>query len=451
MSNFEHILSDPSLVIVFAYAPAGLGHLRVTNALYRGLPEETHPLLLGADDHTVEFIHRMMSNSRLTRSIMTWSQKGWAEKIVAFFYGKLFVEAHLNVLYEQLSAVLEQQIEVPKTVLVIATHFGLAHQLGAIKQKFAKEKNVRIILVLQVTDDSPQALWYVPTADLIFVPSFQTRSDLIRFGKKYHLPEVPIDVISYPVSPRLTEKLSPTNFEEKIHQLEATSRNAVNIVFPISGAAVGLNFYTTLIDTLHQQSRRFKPFVICKTTDYTQNFILDMIDRPNVKLILSKHGREIVQKYEDIYNEYIISLEVTKPSEQAFKSLLRPEDRGGSIILFAEPVGRQEFDNLNFLRRHLLIPQVHDRNELWRVAHQELMTGHDTQLNLRDSIENWRGLELPHHAIEAGTFINWALKKGLLQKMIKHYKKGVSGIHSQETNSHGVHDFWEKVAQFVSK
>ncbi len=57
----RRVLADPSLLLIFTYAPAGLGHLRVTDALYHGLPKGVQPVILGAHDRAVGAIHRFMS------------------------------------------------------------------------------------------------------------------------------------------------------------------------------------------------------------------------------------------------------------------------------------------------------------------------------------------------------------------------------------------------------
>ena len=41
-------LAQRQLQLVLTYAPAGLGHLRVMDALYHGLPETTNPVVLAA-------------------------------------------------------------------------------------------------------------------------------------------------------------------------------------------------------------------------------------------------------------------------------------------------------------------------------------------------------------------------------------------------------------------
>lgn len=49
------LLHDPSVMIIFSYALTGLGHLRVTDALYRGLPEGVRPLTLYSQDTSAVF------------------------------------------------------------------------------------------------------------------------------------------------------------------------------------------------------------------------------------------------------------------------------------------------------------------------------------------------------------------------------------------------------------
>lgn len=54
-------LSKKSTLVILAYSPTGLGHLRVTNALYEGLPKDISPILLGAQDKTTGNLHRFVS------------------------------------------------------------------------------------------------------------------------------------------------------------------------------------------------------------------------------------------------------------------------------------------------------------------------------------------------------------------------------------------------------
>lgn len=93
-----------------------------------------------------------------------------------------------------------------------------------------------------------------------------------------------------------------------------------------------------------------------------------MLKRSYVDITVSSQDKEIVHKYEEIYKEFPISLEITKPSEQSFKALLECTMQGASLLLFSEPIGRQEKDNLNFLRRSNLIPHISVNNLLWEYA-----------------------------------------------------------------------------------
>ncbi len=69
-------LAQRQFQLVFTYAPAGLGHLRVTDALYHGLPETANPVVLGSKDKSIRTIHRITSINPFFRSGFEWFQSG---------------------------------------------------------------------------------------------------------------------------------------------------------------------------------------------------------------------------------------------------------------------------------------------------------------------------------------------------------------------------------------
>ena len=118
---------------------------------------------------------------------------------------------------------------------------------------------------------------------------------------------------------------------------------------------------------------------------------------------------------------------MTKPSEQAFKALISPNQVGGVILLFTNPVGRQEYDNLNFLKRHLLIPSDEDQKTLWRMP--------KTNDILKKAI-TWRGLRLPKNPEKSVNFLIWCIKNKIFEQM---------GKYTNKIQSDGVKRFWEEV------
>jgi hypothetical protein len=230
MDHFEKLASGSTLLIL-SYAPAGLGHLRVTNALYRGLPPQVTPVLLGADDTSITAIHRLTSISKPLKKLMEWSQNGWPQDIFTYFYG-YYLRINSKPLYRQISALLKQRVEVPKTIIFVATHFGLAHQLAAIKETLAKQTKTQIILAVVVTDDSPQYIWCVPGADITFVPSYTTKNLLLGYSRKNHWKSMNFCVTPYPISPRLAAK-SDTVFENRHIQIRENSESKIHIAVPI--------------------------------------------------------------------------------------------------------------------------------------------------------------------------------------------------------------------------
>lgn len=451
MSNARQILLHKSLVTVFVYLPVGLGHLRVTEALYHGLQEGSYAILLGAQERSSGFLYRLLSINPFLRRLMEIFQRGLPEDIFTYFY-RSYLRSKGKQLYQQLQIILQEQIELPTTILMIAPHYAHAYQLAAIKKKFAQDNGVSVVIVVQVSDDAPLDLWYVEGADLIFVPSHKTARALHDYGKKSHLKPVNFIVNPYPISPRLSQPISRDLFQMKTQQVHDTGRSHIHMAIPVSGAAVGTQFYTTLIDTLYSTSDRFIFHVVAKSAPYTQKFLRQMIERPRIRLTVSTHDRGTVEEYERLYENELISLEVTKPSEQSFKALLSPRQRGGSILLLAQPIGRQEYDNLDFLRRHKLIPHPGVRNYLWHKALGNKMFTTDADTKILESASHWRGIELPKNPVEAANFIRWGLKSELFLNMM-HYNlpKLKNAEDAQELSSFGVKLFWDKVCQYLQE
>ena len=245
---------DKSLLICFAYAPAGLGHLRVTDALYHGLPKGTNtPLLLGSQDTTITYLHRFMSLNSYIRRLTVWAEKGRLENITTFIY-KYILRSHTDLLYEQMKTIISESYTAPSKILIIATHFGLAHQLSEIKERLEKDTRIKVVLVVQVTDDSPHHIWYIPGADLIFAPSERTQRELIKYGKKISS-KVPVVVNPYPISPTLNKPLTNEQYKEKLSQVDNNSDIPIHVIIPISGAAVGTSYFTTLTAELNKNHR----------------------------------------------------------------------------------------------------------------------------------------------------------------------------------------------------
>lgn len=431
-------LADKSLTIVLAYAPAGLGHLRVTDALRHGLPNDAEPILLPSEGESIRVFHRFTSIHPAAKFVMEWFQHGSQEAVFTRFYRR-FLRSDVKKMKRQLLTILKQRVELPEKLVIVASHFGIAHQVGMIKKQLAREGGVKVYLIVQVTDDSPQKIWYVPGADLIVVPSEETRASLLAYGKQEGLPPVEIVVHPYPVSLRLGEKIDQTARLNRRQQLESNSDEPLQIAVPVSGAAVGISALLNLMRLLHKAMRRVSFQVVVKKTIYTNAFWHSLSHTPFATVYSSHSDRQIVELYETAYSQSNISLEITKPSEQAFKALYSPSQLGGAILLFLPPVGRQEYDNLEFLRRHGLIPNSLEQEQLLQHLLPE-----------SDRIRHWRGLILPPQPAEAVKYIKWAVEVGLLAAMD-------SSTHTIELNesdqvelaTDGVRQFWDEVRHLL--
>lgn len=442
-------LTSKSTVLLFAYAPAGLGHLRVTDALYYGLPTNAAPLLLGSQDKRITYIHRLMSVHDITRTIFEWLERGKAEDITTSLY-RWLLRMNSGLLYQQLTTIIDQSMVIPETLIIVATHFGLAHQAAHVKEQLKIERGIHVKVVVQVTDDSPHHIWYVPGADIIFVPSAQTKEKLLEYGRAVKLPEVNIEVNPYPLSPHLNTALSQTGQHARSLQYDPHATTPIHVAIPISGAAVGTNYMKCVIDALHQKSHRFFSHVVSKNAPFTYSFIFEMNNRSYVDVQTSRTDKRVIEMYEKLYSQKTIGLEITKPSEQAFKALMSPDKRGGSMMFFSTPVGRQEYDNLDFLRRHHLIPFKTDQKEMWNYARKDVFTNTQELRPLITKAGRWRGLMLPTDPKEAANFIWWCIQVGVLRSMQSCRNIDVvDNNHEYELRPDGVDEFWKKTEDLL--
>lgn len=426
-------------MVVFAYAPAGLGHLRVTQALYEGLENRYRAILLGSNDTNITTLHRIMSINPVIRSGMEWMQHGTPQDVFTYCY-RTYLQSHNGEIYKQLKILIKQQMVKPKNIYVIATHFGLAHQIASIKNKFFIETGIPIRLIVQITDDSPQHIWLIPGADMLVAPSHSTKEALEKYATTLKIPLVPITVLPYPVSPKLSEDLGE-RYELRLKQTDPNIVDPINISVPISGAATGTLFLQDLMSQVIALIRRVRFYTVLKDALYTKQFVSFITPYSQITKIMSNSDRELVRVYEELYENTTITFEITKPSEQAFKALLKPFHVGGSILLFITPIGRQEYDNINFLIRHYLIPSQEENVQLWELAKLQSLISPE----LLEKSHTWRGIRLPETGTAASQFIMWGLNQGLFTSMLKFELSPMAERCKDEIASDGVARFWEHV------
>ena len=435
-------LTDRQLLLVLTYAPAGLGHLRVTDALYTGLPETVNPVVLGSQDKSIQFIHRIVSINPIGRSIFQWLETG-PFSLPASRVLRNLLRMNTSVVYKEMSEELNERLDPPERILVVCTHFSLAHKLAAIKERLQAQAGVRIVLAVFVTDDTFKPIWYIDGADLLVVPSQLIKKKYVAYGRRL-ANKVRIEVIPYPLNPNLGKKLGSVQMADKAHQLDAKSKGRIHVSIPISGAAVGTEYFSRLIALLRQKSGRFFFHVVTKDAPFTSNFISQLRGKSWVDLCVAKKDREVVDLYDDLLEKHTISLEVTKPSEQAFKGLIGTRARGGVILLFSQPVGSQESDNMDFLLRHSLIPSKETNAHLWKLAgkHDRLPPALRSKL-LRES-RRWRGVRIPGDPQAASDFIWWMITSGVFTQMLEgNVNRKVIDSKSRILGSDGVAEFWE--------
>ena len=385
-------LDRPDILLVITTATTGFGHVRVTQALHQALPPGTTATIIGLNDSSLSRIHAITSRHVILRWIMELFQtQPLLEEIFTRAYRR-FLAHYSQKTYNQLARLISEQETHPKTVVFVCTHFSLAHQISAVKTRLESQFSLKIILAVIVTDDTLQKIWAVPGADYTFVPSPTTQKLVSSYLKKLtsHPPEVIVS--PYPLAPSLNLPLTPAEFTSRCLQVDPQNPEPTRLIIPISGAAVQMSYFKDLISHLINYDPWILITVISRSSPVTADFLTFCRHTPRVEVMAHAHDPTVVDLYEKAYSGNVFSLEITKPSEQAFKGIIPPRHRGGSLLLFSDPVGDQEDDNLNFLYRHQLLPNPQDESVLESLYSGEVTT---VPQEFLDHASRWRGLRLP--------------------------------------------------------
>jgi hypothetical protein len=409
-------------LIIFTYAPAGLGHLRVTEALVESRPKESPYILLGSVDRFMTWIHRFTSINPVGKYFFLKIQYGFLEDVFTRVY-RSFLTLFSGSIYRQFKDIIVRSSS-DDEVWIVATHFGMAHQIGAVKQKLIEETGRSVKLIVQVTDDTYQHIWCVRGADLTFVPSSFVKAKFQSYAQKENI-EFVGEVIPYPISPVLCQKISGT--QEPRSKALASQSGVVRVAIPISGAAVGLGYLTALVKEINKLSQRFEFWILVRKSPFTEMFRSSVAKQLGVNLLVGKDDMEMITLYEQLYQDQLIHLEITKPSEQLFKAILTPDLVGGCLLWLTSPVGRQERENLKFLERHGL-------------------------LALSSPQPSTRAIRLPQSPDRAAKMMTQALESGLLENLTKNSYRFAEGSRwSNEVGADGTRQFWIKTAEKLDK
>lgn len=436
-------LTSEDVMLIFTTSPAGLGHVRVMEALRSYLPQNIRNEVLGIDDKRVQMMHRITSQNIYLRKIMEFLQTNmFTEKFLSMVY-TWYLRKRPKVVYFRLLTLIKRRRPHPKTIVIVATHVSLAHQIAQIKSKLSFRTKAKVILCVVVTDDTPLIIWAVRGADMVFVPSQNTTKYLSDYAKVYSSDERPKFILNaYPVSSKFSESTKEDNFKLRLDQLSKKEK-PLNIIIPVSGAAVSLEYLKEIISYVSRK-RRALVTVVSRESSYTTNFLTYCESIYGVTVIADTLDRDVVASYENALISKVYSLEITKPSEQAFKILLNPNQVGGVIMLFSHPVGRQEYDNVAFMHRHGLIPDLVDQKIL-----DDLLLAKDYEgviAKFGEKATCWRGLMLPPDSLKAGKLILRYKNSGILKLMSRYNKDN----RTDELSSYGVDSFWEKVSENIN-
>ncbi len=416
--------------VILTTAVAGLGHLRVTRALRDALPAKVSSIEIPAKDTWLTMFHNVMSNNSLLRKIFEYTQDTPQLEDAFTWITRQGLHLTSSRVRRLIVDTVRESKKNPTSVVIACSHFMLAESVGVEKQAIEAELGIPVRLVVQITDDTTQHIWYVTGADLLVAPSVHVASSLHAYGVAHHMADTPISVLPYPINPLFSKPLNPGPHERLA---EYEGKAPLKLVIPVSGAAAGLSYLTDLAIHISNSHDAIHTTIVGQATPRLKSTRRQLLRAKNIKCICAKSEDDVITAYENYYKENVVGAEVTKPSEQAFKVLARHDQVGGSILFLTHPVGRQEYENLEFLFRNRFIPTPSERRELFALAryHQTPSTA------IRRQARYWRGLQLPPIPKEAASFIHWCLETKLLADM------GLVTRKAPSLQPDGAKEFWD--------
>jgi hypothetical protein len=437
-------LTHQEVKVVLGTSPTGLGHIRVTKALLDGLPENIQPEVIGIDDATVSFLYHIISTNIYLRSFFEFTQTNpIAEKLTTMIL-RHSQASDLKPTIKSLQKIIDNNPEIKKIVFV-STHPAIATKI----QKIIKKKifKIPILHTVIVTDDSPQRFWMIP-ADRLVVPSRDTLRKMKQQFQEDRTNYANIIVAPYPINPKYKRVLESHVLFNKQEQLDPDNPQRARVCIPISGAAVQLEFYKSVVEELTCESsshegREFTFSIITREGNFTQPFVDYFRNNSQVLFHIGANDLQTVQLYDELYEQLNPpTLEITKPSEQCFKVLTGPNTAGGPILLLTDPVGRQEHDNLKYLERFGFMPSSSTHEKLY----QKLLSERKSEvMDFIPQARTWRALKLPSDPYEACKFIIACFQCGIFQAM----QNFIGYTTTDEIAPNGVDIIWNEINSII--
>lgn len=334
-----------------------------------------------------------------------------------------------------------------KEVLLIHTNPDPAFIAGYYKYQLEKKYGVKLTNVVVITDHfitRSQCIWNLIDVDIIVAPDRQTQlltERWLRYWERkmrahrkergIHIPEVV--VCGYPQDLSFQLDMIPYQYGKRAKELAPGYEGYIDVAIPLGGGSPGMPYLTQLAQALHTQDKVNIWTVYKKRDDpATVDYEAQMKSIGATVEMVTDNGGLINAYAERFRSPNIPTIVIVKPGELSNQMIFAPNQVGGAIFLFVEPVGDQEVQNKLFFQsdegNHVLPSDeendhlVHLILELMKSEHPSGATENHELHNVLEKAHTWRGLSLPKDANDAALFIHGLKQYGVLQAMTQYQK-----------------------------
>jgi len=252
-------------------------------------------------------------------------------------------------------------------------------------------------------------------------------------------------VNGFPQEPFYKNELQSELKTKRLQQLEPDYQGPIDIAIPLGGASSGMLFLADTIVDLKKNVPGIHPWTVFKDSKNAPTY--------SEKLAFTEADIEKVFNNDELVDALgkrfasnsPPTLVMVKPGELSNLLLNGPDQVGGAILLFTDPVGDQEVQNKRFFQSPQggqVLPKDDENNNLIHLLlsvlknnNQQPTDAQQVQLDLfAEKAQHWRGVSLPKSSYDAALFIYGMKKFGILKAMDNYKKPEVLAYEGQSAN-----------------
>lgn len=322
---------------------------------------------------------------------------------------------------DAVSQIFQKELKSPDNSWLVFTNADVAQAYARAKIKNPDHAFKEAKSIVVVTDNFPiniHLFWLIP-CDYLVVPNQETLasaySALTYWDKMWPGQKPPkIVVNSFPIHPTHEEAM-PTELQKNRRQaLDSYDFTKPQAAFLLGGASVQAEYMQILVK---QSCWWLQPYSVLRNHIQTRSLQDAITSVPKGRVDLVSDNNALIQALNQRMSENPPDIIVVKPGELSNLARLPTDSRGGGQLFFTHPVGNQEKQNIEYLRRKGLMLSEFDGQKLIQDFKGKTPTSPGKILYWSSQSRRLRAIRLPDDPYQAARFMNSLYHHQILHKV----------------------------------